>query len=119
MNCMKCGKETQGSQVFCDSCLLVMDNYPVKSDTPIQLPSRTQQAPAKKAAHRKHTLPPEEQISILKKATRRLVSTCLILVLLLGLCVSALVYNLTKPQEKVIPTSNKNYTFKQEPGEAY
>ena len=40
MYCMKCGKEVKENQVFCDACLVIMEKYPVKPGTHIQLPHR-------------------------------------------------------------------------------
>ena len=40
MTCMKCGVEIPENQVFCDSCLSVMNRYPVKPDAHIHLPKR-------------------------------------------------------------------------------
>ena len=115
MNCLKCGKDTKGEQVFCDTCLQVMDAYPVKSDTPIHLPIRTDaQAPSKKAVHRKKVIPPEEQVQLLKAANRRLALTVLTLILALGLCAGAFAYHLLNPEHQ-LPTSSgntgKNYTY--------
>ena len=31
MNCLKCGRDIAEDQLFCESCLEVMDQYPVKS----------------------------------------------------------------------------------------
>ena len=40
MNCMKCGVEIPEQQVFCDHCLQIMEQYPVKPDAHIHLPKR-------------------------------------------------------------------------------
>ncbi len=47
MNCLKCGREIQSPQVFCDACLADMDAYPVKPGTPVHIHHR--QAMEKKA----------------------------------------------------------------------
>ena len=73
MNCMKCGVEIPENQVFCDHCLSVMEQYPVKPGTHIHLPKRpaTPEA-AKKPAKKKRTPTPEEQISALRMKVLRL-----------------------------------------------
>lgn len=114
MFCLKCGKETAGEQVFCDSCLQVMDAYPVRSDTPIHLPNRAEPQPSKKTAHRKKAIPPEEQIQQLKTANRRLVLIALSLILALGICVGALAYHLMNDsvqQASDSGSTGKNYTY--------
>ena len=116
MYCMKCGKETQENQVFCERCLQVMDIYPVKPDAAIHLPHRSQPPASKKPGHRKRTLTPEEQVVLLKKANRRLFLVGFVLLLLWGLTFGALVYQLTQPKETSIPTNNKNYTYAPDPG---
>lgn len=118
MHCMKCGKETQGDQVFCERCLQVMDTYPVKPDAAIQLPNRNPQPAAKKANHRKRALPPEEQIEQLKKANRRLFWVCMIFALLLSFCIGMVIYQLTEPKNDQAPSSNKNYTYAPESADA-
>ena len=111
MYCMKCGKETQENQVFCERCLQVMDTYPVKPDVAIHLPNRNQPPVTKKPTHRKRILKPEEQLVLLKKANRRLFLAGLVLLLLWGLTFGALVYQLTLPEETPTPANNKNYTY--------
>ena len=114
MFCLKCGKETKGDQVFCDSCLQVMDTYPVRSDTPIHLPNRIEAQPSKKAAPRKKAIPPEEQIQQLRAANRRLVLIVLGLILALGLCASAFAYHLMNYPAQQAPNAGntgKNYTY--------
>ena len=69
MVCLKCGKNTTNEQVFCDQCLAVMDNYPVKPDIHIQLPNR---AAHKKSSKKKRTPSPEEQVLLLRRKQRRL-----------------------------------------------
>ena len=61
MNCMKCGVEIPENQVFCDHCLAVMDDYPIKPDAHIHLPKRETPVEAPKRSNKKkRTLSPEE-----------------------------------------------------------
>ena len=71
MQCLKCGRKIQDGQVFCEGCLQVMQNYPVKPGTVIQLPSRRKTQDEKKKAG-KRQLSPVEQNVLLRVAIRRL-----------------------------------------------
>ena len=81
MNCLKCGTEISGEQVFCESCLADMAKHPVKPDTPVLLPTRDKPLPAKRA-HRKLYKPEELVVS-----QRKLIGwmMALIIVLLIGI----------------------------------
>lgn len=92
MDCMKCGRETQGDSAFCPKCLEAMENRPVRPDVTVWLPSRQTVAP-KKPVLRKKVLPPAEQLSRLKRKNRWLVAIiCLLLVLSALLSVSSIRY---------------------------
>ena len=67
MNCMKCGRELDSEQAFCDDCLLEMKKYPVPSGTAVQLPLWARTTPPKKSQPRRRTISLEEQVKILKK----------------------------------------------------
>ncbi len=118
MYCMKCGKETQQDQVFCESCLQVMDAYPVKPDAAIQLPIRAQRTPSKKSAHRKRKIPLEEQVANLKKANRRLRLTVFVLGLIAAIFIGVGVYQLTVPKDADNSATNQNYTYAPDSGNA-
>lgn len=89
MYCLKCGKETRGSQVFCQGCLTDMEKYPVKPGTAIQLPLRPGKPQAQKSAHKARSLSPEEQVARLRRLVRRL--TAAVAALVLALCIVAAV----------------------------
>ncbi len=108
MQCLKCGKKAKDEQVFCPQCLTVMENYPVKADVHIQLPSRPKLDASKKSGKKRRALSPEEQIAILRSRQRRLVAITAALVLLLGAACTLLVYNALAPEELEWGT---NYTF--------
>ena len=113
MYCLKCGKETTDSHVFCDRCLDTMEKYPVKSGTAVHLPRRDITAPAKKSAQRRRTMTAEEQVTMLKKTTRRLIAAIAVLCVVLGLATGLLVHNLLdqKPEPSVV---GRNYTINTE-----
>jgi len=72
MNCIKCGREIEEDQVFCESCLTEMEDYPVKPGTAIHIPSRTYEDEPKKNQPKKKLPPPlPEQILRLKKKLLR------------------------------------------------
>ena len=88
MNCMKCGRDVEAGQTFCESCLNEMEKYPVKPDTVVLIPNRPSVAGAKKAHQRRQT--PEEQIAALEKRCRRLgIMLIISLLLLASLAVAA------------------------------
>lgn len=105
MNCMKCGKETQAGQLFCDACLVSMEDYPVKPGTPVHLPPR----PAnEKPAPRIREESPAETIRGLRVLIRWL--TALILLLSVLLCATAgfLIHALDKQADS--SAIGRNYT---------
>ena len=73
MGCIKCGRDLEEGQIFCQSCLEVMAKYPVKPNTAIQLPDhKDSAAPKKSAPKRRQPLTPEEKILRLKRRTKTL-----------------------------------------------
>lgn len=82
MGCMKCGRETISEQVFCPGCLAEMEKYPVRPGTVVQLPNRKTTAAVVKKTTKKRTVPPDEQIRILKKRCRVLFALLIAVTLL-------------------------------------
>ena len=84
MACMKCGKDTEGPQMFCAHCLEVMEAYPVKPDVHIQLPVRQAETTSKKQT-RKRIPKKDAQIAVLRLQLRLLwvVVAALVLALVL------------------------------------
>lgn len=95
MYCMKCGKETKEDQVFCDSCLGLMEQFPVKPGTYVQLPVRPAVA-NKKSPTRKKVLTQEEQLARLRRAVRHLAVALACSLLALGLTLSLLIHTLSE-----------------------
>jgi len=85
VNCLKCGREIEEGQVFCSSCLDVMQKYPVKQGIAILLPHR-KDLPVQKKSHlrRRQPVTPEEQILRLKRRLSRVVVLWLVTLLLLA-----------------------------------
>lgn len=94
MNCMKCGRDIQEGQVFCDNCLEVMRRYPVKPNTAVQLPQR-KEIPArgdhphtrKSAPKRRQPPTAEEKLQTAMRFLRRILVLWLIT---LGLLIASL-----------------------------
>ncbi len=82
MNCLKCGRETENEQVFCQDCLLEMQKYPVRPGTAIMLPKHREASAARKSTKRR-SVSAEDQLRALKKRCR-ILSMLLALALLLA-----------------------------------
>lgn len=106
MYCIKCGKETKNEQVFCDACLVVMEQFPVKPGTPVHLHPRPAST-SSKAASRKRIFSAEEKIQRMRGAIKGLVLALLCMVLALGLTISLLVHTASLYQEA--QSIGKNY----------
>ncbi|MBR4017727.1 MAG: hypothetical protein IKK11_07935 [Oscillospiraceae bacterium] len=85
MECLKCGKVSKNDQVFCAECLKKMEDYPVKPDVPVVLPSRKNRQSTKKSGRKRRITTPEEQVVLLKRRQRRLIWTVVVLALALVL----------------------------------
>lgn len=110
MNCMKCGVEIPENQVFCQHCLSVMEEYPIKPDTHIHLPKREEPAaPAKRPSKKKRTLTPEEQISVLHTKVLRL--RLVAVVLAFFLCAVSAFLGLKLYEQMQAPVTGLNYTI--------
>nr|MBQ8245344.1 hypothetical protein [Oscillospiraceae bacterium] len=83
MNCMKCGREVESEQVFCDDCLLDMENYPVPPGAAVQIPLRREAYSPRKQTIRRRKLSLEEQVKLLKKRVRILAIALTVTALLL------------------------------------
>lgn len=78
MTCMKCGREIPEDAAFCGECLEGMEKYPVKPGTAVNLPPRKEQPILRKASKRR-SLPPEDQVRILRRRVRVLAAVVLLL----------------------------------------
>ena len=90
MQCMKCGVDVPEGQVFCDKCLEIMDRYPVKPGTPVQILPRT----TKDKSSKKRELSPEEQLNKQKNLNRRLRLLIWLLGIALACAIGVLIYAL-------------------------
>ena len=111
MTCMKCGVEIPDNQVFCEHCLSVMDQYPVKPGAHIHLPKRAVDSEfPKKAAKKKRAPTAEEQISTLRLKVLRLRLVAVILAFVICVVGGLLVLELYEDFTDV-PVTGRNYTI--------
>ena len=106
MTCMKCGKETSASQVFCDACLAEMQRHPVRPDIRVQLPVRP--SGDEKASAKKQLISPETQVRRLRKLVKWLAIALMCSLLSLSLAIVLLFHLPTaKPASSNV---GKNYS---------
>ena len=110
MNCMKCGRELKDNGVFCSRCRTDMDHYPVKPNTVVQLPQRSQEVVVKKAP-RKRELTPEEQLARLRKSIRWLALLLTVALMAFTFSTVILLRYLDRPEEG--STIGQNYSTQQ------
>ena len=107
MYCLKCGKETEENQVFCDSCQEAMQAYPVKPGTVVHIIPRQQRHHEKQPARRKDA-DREEQLNKLRLMIRFLAAVVAVLAILLCATAGMLIHALdVKPPDNPI---GRNYT---------
>jgi len=108
MNCIKCGKKTKDEQVFCDKCLKVMEDYPVKPDVHLQLPTHPSPAVSKKSGRKRRNPTEEEQLTLLRRKVRWLVAVIALLAVLLGVAGVMLFQSYEQQKETSL---GKDYTY--------
>ncbi len=85
MGCIKCGRDTQGDQLFCLDCQEEMLKYPVKPNTYVRIPERRNPSGFRRVPKRR-TVNAEEQIRLLKRKVRDLtIGMILCLLIMAGL----------------------------------
>lgn len=110
MSCVKCGKKTEGTNVFCEECLEVMKHYPVKPGTKVQIPVRPEPAERKQAKAKKEKTP-EEQVASLQRHVKLLLVLIVGLAVSLAITVGVLVFQLNEPADETPQQSrSRNYT---------
>ena len=68
MQCLRCGRDLETGEVFCEECHRDMEAYPVKPGTVVLLPQYARYSQPKRTPVR--IVPPEEQIRKLKKRNK-------------------------------------------------
>lgn len=105
MNCLKCGKEVEASQVFCADCQQVMALFPVEPGTPVHIPLRNA-APEKTARHKKAGY--ADSMRMLQKTIRWLCVALAVLTVIVCILSGLLIYTLNNYSTE--NTIGKNYT---------
>ena len=103
MNCMKCGREVEEDQVFCQECLEQMENEPIRISTPVHIPRQ----PTKGTTTHHAVLHPEDEIRRLERANERL-RVWVILLAMASLLLAMAVYH--KEVASVVEELGKNYS---------
>ena len=107
MQCLKCGRDISGKQVFCDSCLGIMSQYPVRPGTVIILPHRPAFEGVKKGGRKKRELSEREQIFNLRRKLRRACFAAAVLAIALAVLTAVFFHS---QQEATGPAIGRNYT---------
>ena len=104
MYCLKCGKEVQDDQVFCEECLTGMEQEPIPINAPVVIPAQPIQ---KNQVFRRPVINPEEEVKRLQRFNQNLIMLLVLLVTLVIL-LAVLVYE----QEfwKVVDDLGRNYS---------
>ena len=111
MYCLRCGRESQNEQVFCDSCLQIMEQRPVKPGTTVQLPEKAAVYSTRQAPPLRRTLSPGEQVQKLRGTLRWMSAVVLALSIVLILTAAMLVYTLAnQPAAPAARNWGRNYT---------
>lgn len=93
MYCLKCSREIDEHQVYCNGCLEIMDRYPIKPGTLVQLPKRKVYAAPKKQNWRS-TPSLEDQL----RRLRRIIKFLIIMLLEVSLVASFFAYQYFQPE---------------------
>ena len=96
MGCLKCGKETDEKQVFCQSCSQGMEKHPVKPGTAVQLHIREPKPQEKKGQKRKEQ-DPKETVRQLRKLIRWLTATVALMTLVICFLAGLLIHAWDEP----------------------
>lgn len=105
--CLKCGKKTTDQAVFCDACLEVMEQYPVKPGTVVHIPRRPPRAESKTIDSFDQSAQTEllsHQRRMIRWLTAMIAGLSILLVITAMLLIHAL------DQEQTLPAIGRNYT---------
>lgn len=102
--CMKCGKETAGKAVFCDTCQSIMEAHPVKPGTVIHILPRPEKRPQR---HKEPTK--AEQLAKSRKTVKWLLGLVATLSVLLIIMATMLMRTLSETDGPTAPIG-RNYT---------
>ena len=104
MYCLRCGKERQEGQAFCEECLALMEQEPVPIQTPVVIPPQ----PVKRAnPYRRPMINPEEELRRMQKFNQNLF---LILILLFTLVILLAILLYDKEIWRAVDDLGRNYS---------
>ena len=102
MNCMKCGREVDEGQVFCDDCLESMEQEPINMNTPVLIPAQ----PPMKSSPRRPVFKPEDELKWVRDLNKNL---CLVVLLLSVTVLMLLGYVFNQEVLQAVDELGKNY----------
>ena len=105
MQCLRCGRETDGDHVFCFLCESVMVKHPVKPNTVVTIPERT--ACARPVPLRKPPSPEEDTGHLRRSIAQLRLWVCMLLAMLI-LCAAALTWQELNREDG--PAIGQNYS---------
>lgn len=105
--CLKCGSKAEDGSAFCNTCLEVMEQYPVKPGTVIHLPRR-QPRPEETANADFEEPNHAEQLAHQRSLIKWLTGVVAVLSFLLVFTAVLLIHTLEKDQP--LPMIGRNYT---------
>lgn len=86
MKCIRCGREAEEDQVFCEECRQDMARHPVNPSTPIQLPVKKKRVQVKRNGFKMAAKKWEDRAFKMKSTIAYLVFLVILLVAALVLC---------------------------------
>jgi len=104
--CLKCGKETEENQVFCECCREVMRRYPVEPNTVVIIPKRPNLPEERKLPRKKRQ---EDREKLLRSAIRWLTVTTGVLTIVICILCGALWTVMSDRSEE--DNIGRNYTY--------
>ncbi len=107
MSCLRCGKDTEEKQVFCESCRSGMEKHPVKPGTAVHLQLR-ETKPQEKKAHRRKDEDPKQTVQQLRKLVWWLTATVAIMTLVICFLAGVLIHSLE--ESSADGNIGRNYT---------
>lgn len=107
VNCVKCGRQLEREQTFCETCMAEMRRYPVPMDAAVLLPSQKSRQVTRKSANRRRAVSDQERIHRLRVWVRWL---CAALVVLVALVVLLSCVSIRLAQEHARPLPGQNYS---------
>ena len=104
MYCMKCGREVEGTEVFCPDCLVQMEQEPIAMNASVKIPRQ----PPRDSRSRRPLVHPEEEVKRLERSNQRLHAWVIVLAMATVLLTMAFYY---REVVGVVDDLGKNYSI--------